>query len=197
MEKALEVNFFIFECFKVYDTFYSIEKYTNTIGKYLIISGVTNVIQEQTAEQRKQRQEDIKKEKETQRKAMGAAQKIRMKSIAQQEEAEEEANAMIISTKLRAMKGRMVGKEWSNRASSAKIKESESIDNNIEVGPISKILTRARGPYNQSDPLHNCHLNKNCHRRNINHQRCGFHNLDKDEMKKKQRVHTYIIRKSP
>ena len=126
---------------------------------------------------------------------MGAAQKIRMQEFVQQEEAEDEANAIIISTKLRAMKGRMVGKAWSNRASSAKTKESESIDDNFEGEPISKFLTRARGPYNESDPLHNCHLNKNCHRRNISHQRCGFHNLDKDEMKEKQRVHTYIISK--
>jgi lipoate-protein ligase A len=167
--------------------------YKNSSGKYLTMLGVTNVIQEQSADQRKQRQEDIKRDKESQRKAMGAAQKIRMKAFVRHKDAEDEANAKIISTKLMAMKGRMVGKAWSNRASCAKIKESESIDDVIEVEPISKTLTRARGPYNKSDPLHNCHLNKNCHRRNINHQRCGLHNLDKEELKKKQKVHTYIL----
>ena len=69
------------------------------------------------------------------------------------------------------------------------------IDDNIEVEPTSKLLSRARGPYNPSDPLHNCHLNKNCHRRNIDHQRCGFHNIDKEEIKKKQKVHKYMIRR--
>ena len=149
--------------------------------------GVTNVIQEQSAEARKKRQEQIKREKEEQRKAMGAAQKLKLKAFAKKQDTEE-VDTAFLSSKLMAMKGRFVGQAWSTRV--AEKKELEKIEAEKPKELISVTLKKARGPYKASDPLHKCHLNTNCHRRNSNVKRCGLHEIDNDEAKKKQKVKT-------
>ena len=122
---------------------------------------MTNVIQEQSADERKKRQEQVKKEKESQRKAIGTAQKHKhaLPPIAG------EASPISNDNKLKAR--------------------------NLENTTCQRTQTptRSRGPYNATDPLHKCHLNDQCHQRNKIYQRCPSHNLDKEEMKIKQKVY--------
>ena len=155
-----------------------------------LFSGVTNVIQEQSSEARKKRQEQIKREKDEQRKAMGAAQKLKFKAFTKKQ-APEEVDTAFLSSKLMAMKGRMIGKAWTNRA--AERKEIEKMQAEKPKELISETLRKARGPYKTTDPLHMCHLNSNCHRRKENSKRCGSHEMDKAEAEKKQRVHFSLV----
>ena len=151
--------------------------------------GVTGVIQEQSSDQRKQRQEQIKKDKESQRRAVGAAQKLKLKAFSKKPEEEDmDTNANIFAGKFKAMKGQMVGKAWSKKVTATKTQELE-IPKDEKKEKISKSLRLARGPYDKSDPLHMCQSNSNCHRRNgSSPQRGCSHKLDKEEMIKKQKV---------
>ena len=119
---------------------------------------------------------------------MGAAQKLKLNAFAKKQ-APEEVDSAFLSSKLMAMKGRMIGKAWTSRA--AERKEIEKIQAEKPKELISETLRKARGPYKTTDPLHMCHLNSNCHRRNENSKRCGSHEMDKAEAEKKQRVHFY------
>ena len=174
--KIFFVSYFLLRCGKI------------EISCLHLFSGVTNVIQEQSSEARKKRQEQIKREKDEQRKAMGAAQKLKLNAFAKKQ-APEEVDSAFLSSKLMAMKGRMIGKAWTSRA--AERKEIEKIQAEKPKELISETLRKARGPFKTTDPLHMCHLNSNCHRRNENSIRCGSHEMDKAEAEKKQRVHFY------
>ena len=150
-----------------------------------ILIGVTNAIQDVTADDRKLRQEQLKREKEAKMKAMDAAQKQKLQEMLKKQEEEDQATAQIISMKLRTMKSQMVGQAWSKRA---KEKELEKAQMNIKKEKLSKIQIRERGTYNKTDPLHICETNANCHRRDSTPQRCCVHGINKEEMQKKQRV---------
>ena len=142
---------------------------------------MTNVIQEQTADDRKKRQEQIKKEKDERRKSIGVAQKLKMKTLSKKQE---------------------LSPPESTENGSHQIKKSdvdeqlEGEDNNqLKVLNLknttpqrSRTPVRSRGPYNEQDPLHMCHLNDQCHQTNNIHQRCRSHKIDKEEMKIKQKV---------
>ena len=146
---------------------------------------MTNAIQDVTADDRKLRQEQLKREKEAKMKAMDAAQKQKLQEMLKKQEEEDQATAQIISMKLRTMKSQMVGQAWSKRA---KEKELEKAQMNIKKEKLSKIQIRERGTYNKTDPLHICETNANCHRRDSTPQRCCVHRINKEEMQKKQRV---------
>ena len=146
---------------------------------------MTNAIQDVTADDRKLRQEQLKREKEAKMKAMDAAQKQKLQEMLKKQEEEDQATAQIISMKLRTMKSQMVGQAWSKRA---KGKELEKTQMNIKKEKLSKIQIRERGTYNKADPLHICETNANCHRRDSTPQRCCVHGINKEEMQKKQRV---------
>ena len=154
-------------------------------GDIFIPVGVTNAIQDVTADDRKLRQEQLKKEKEAKMKAMDAAQKQKLQEMLKKQEEEDHATAQIISMKLRTMKSQMVGQAWSKRA---KEKELAKTKMNVKKEKLSKTQSRARGTYNKTDPLHICETNANCHRRDSSPQRCCVHGINKDEMQKKQRV---------
>ena len=146
---------------------------------------MTNAIQDVTADDRKLRQEQLKREKEAKMKAMDAAQKQKLQEMLKKQEEEDHATAQIISMKLRTMKSQMVGQAWSKRA---KEKELEKAKMNVKKEKLSKTQSRARGTYNKTDPLHICETNANCHRRDSSPQRCCVHGINKEEMQKKQRV---------
>ena len=146
---------------------------------------MTNAIQDVTADDRKLRQEQLKREKEAKMKAMDAAQKQKLQEMLKKQEEEDQATAQIISMKLRTMKSQMVGQAWSKRV---KGKELENAQMNIKKEKLSKIQIRERGTYNKTDPLHICETNANCHRRDSTPQRCCVHGINKEEMQKKQRV---------
>ena len=132
----------------------------------------------------------MKREKEEQQRATAAAHKLKLTEFAKKQDVDE-ANAAFLASKLMAMKGRMVGKAWSSKA--AEKKEMQKIKVEKPKEKISTTLRKARGPYKEDDPLHMCHINHNCHRRNQNSKRCGLHEMDEAEAKKKQKVSSILI----
>ena len=153
---------------------------------------MTNVIGQQSAEARKKRQEEIKREKDEQRKAMGAAQKLKLKAFGKKQQNAEETDTPFLGFKLNA--GEMAGKARSDRAPSLKIQEVDKIEAEKPKELVSETLRKARGPYNEADPLHMCHLNHNCHRRNIQTKRCGLHEIGKEDSEKKQKVKLLMMK---
>ena len=131
----------------------------------------------------------MKREKEEQQRATAAAHKLKLKAFATKQDVDEVDTAFLAS-KLMAMKGRFVGKAWSSKA--AEKKEIQKIEVEKPKEKISETLRKARGPYKEDDPLHMCHVNHNCHRRNQNAKRCGLHEMDEAEAKKKQKVFSVL-----
>ena len=143
-------------------------------------AGVAGIIQEQTAEERQKRQERIKREKETQQKAVAAGHRLRMKAFSKKEE---NIGENVMSTV-------RFGKTWGKRTDISKSNKLGDLDKEEEkkVIPLSEKLRLARGPYNAQDPLAVCHSNDRCHQRNHSAERCGLHKLNKEEVKAKQKV---------
>ena len=93
---------------------------------------------------------------------MGAAQKLKLKAFAKKPRPEE-MNTAFLGSNLMATKEGMGGKSRNDRSASLKDKELDKIQAEKPKELVSETLRKARGPYNEADPLHMCHLNHNCH----------------------------------
>ena len=137
------------------------------------------MIQEQTADERRKRQEHIKKEKEAKRKSIGAAEKLKVTMFGKNQELPvPEVNVTPPTPINKEAKEKL----WENTNDIITPVMENTIDRTSRVSKCSK------GPYNDLDPLHVCHLNDKCHQRYGTQQRCHTHTLDKEELEIKQKV---------